>query len=52
MAMRRELSVQDAFLEALPPAPPPLVRGENPAAYDQLAARITAAVAPESSDPA
>jgi hypothetical protein len=44
--MRRELSVQDAFTDALSPPAPPLVRGEDPAAYDQLAARITAAVAP------
>ena len=44
--MRRELSVRNASDEALPLPPPPLVRGEDPAAYDQLAARITAAVAP------
>jgi hypothetical protein len=44
--MTRELSVQDAAHDALPLPAPPLVRGEDAATYDQLAARITAAVAP------
>ena len=47
MAKTRELSVRNAG-EAAPLPPPPLVKGEDVAAYHQLAARITAAVAPES----
>jgi pyruvate/2-oxoglutarate dehydrogenase complex dihydrolipoamide acyltransferase (E2) component len=45
--MTRELSLQDASHETLPLPAPPLVRGEDAATYDQLAARIIAAVAPE-----
>jgi len=44
MAHRRDLTVEDVSV-SLPP--PSLVNGEDGAAYDQLAARITAAVAPE-----
>ena len=43
MAMTRELSLQDAS-QALPP--PSFANGEDAAAYHQLAARFTAAVAP------
>jgi hypothetical protein len=43
MTMTRELSLQDAS-QALPP--PSLANGEDAAAYHQLAARFTAAVAP------
>jgi hypothetical protein len=46
MANTRELSLHDAAHEALPLPPPPMLHGEDAAAYDQLAARITAAVAP------
>jgi hypothetical protein len=42
--MPRELSLQDASQQTLPP--PRLVNGEDAATYDQLAARIMAAVAP------
>jgi hypothetical protein len=45
--MTRELSVQDTSVEPLPLPAPPLVSGEDAATYDQLAARIAAAVAPE-----
>jgi hypothetical protein len=44
MANRRDLTVEDA---SVPLPPPSLVNGEDAAAYDQLAARIMAAVAPE-----
>ena len=44
MANRRDLTVEDA---SVPLPPPSLVNGEDGAAYDQLAARIMAAVAPE-----
>ena len=47
MAMTREFSLQDASYEALPLPAPSLVRGEDAATYDQLAARFTAEVAPE-----
>ena len=47
MAMTREFSLQDASHEALPLPAPSLVRGEDAATYDQIAARFTAAVAPE-----
>jgi hypothetical protein len=46
MAKRHDLTVQDAAPHPLPPAS--LVNGEDSAGYDQLAARIVAAVAPES----
>ncbi len=46
MAKRRELSLHAASHEALALPRPPLVGGEDAASYDQLAARITAAVAP------
>ncbi len=46
MAKRRELSVRDTAHDALPLPAPPLVCGEDAATYDQLAARIAAAVAP------
>jgi hypothetical protein len=46
MAMTRELSLQDDSDEALLLPAPSLVRGEDAATYDQLAARFTAAVAP------
>jgi hypothetical protein len=42
--MTRELSLQDASHQALPP--PSFVNGEDAAAYHQLAARFAAAVAP------
>ena len=45
MANRRDLTVEDVSSHPLPP--PPLVNGEDAATYDQLAARITAAVGPE-----
>jgi hypothetical protein len=44
--MTHELSLRDASHESLPLPPPSLVNGEDAAAYDQLAARFTAAVAP------
>ena len=44
MAKRRDLTIEDA---SVPLPPPSLVNGEDGATYDQLAARITAAVAPE-----
>jgi hypothetical protein len=48
--MRRELSARDAVLEAFPLAPLPLVRSEDPAAHDHLAAHVTDAVAPENGE--
>jgi len=47
MATTRELSLHDASAEPLQLPAPPLALGEDRATYDQLAARITAAVAPE-----
>jgi hypothetical protein len=47
MAMTREFSLQDASHDAFPLPAPSLVRGEDGATYDQVAARFTAAVAPE-----
>jgi hypothetical protein len=44
MAKRRDLTVE--IVSSLPLPPPCLVNGEDAAAYDQLAARIVAAVAP------
>jgi hypothetical protein len=45
MKKRQDLTVENASSLALPP--PTLASGEDAAAYDQLAARIMAAVAPE-----
>ena len=45
MANTRDLSLHDASAEALPL--PPMVCGEDAATYDQLAARIAAALAAE-----
>lgn len=47
MAKRSDLSVRNAPADALALPTPPLVRGEDAAAYRELSARITAAVAPE-----
>jgi hypothetical protein len=47
MTKRRDLSVRNVSNEALPLPPPPMVRGEDAGAYERLAARITAAVAPD-----
>jgi hypothetical protein len=44
MANRRDLIIEESSSAPLPP--PSLVNGEDAAAYDQLAARFTAAVAP------
>jgi hypothetical protein len=44
MANRRDLTVENASSFPLPP--PTLVNGEDTATYDQLAARVLAAVAP------
>ena len=46
MAITRELSLRDASHEALPPAPPPLLSGEDPAAYHQLLDAEQAAAPP------
>lgn len=46
MAKRSELSVRNAPTDALLLPTPPLVCGEDAAAYDQLAARFAAADAP------
>jgi hypothetical protein len=45
MANRRDLTLEDVSTVPLPP--PTLASGEDAAAYDHLAARITATVAPE-----
>jgi hypothetical protein len=44
MAHRRDLIIEEASPVPLPP--PILVSGEDAAGYEQLAARITAALAP------
>jgi hypothetical protein len=44
MANRRDLMIEDTSSAPLPP--PSIVHGEDAAAYDQIAARFTAAVAP------